>query len=274
LSGPTGRRLTSDDIRKAASQPASAKIVYGDGPQQYAELRLPSGIGPFAVVAVIHGGCWVGYSNTDYTAHLASALTAQGWATWNLEYRSANVEGGGWPGTFRDVGMGIDALRDAARSYPLNLDRVVAAGHSAGGQLALWSGGRHRVPRNSDVYLENPLALNGVVSLAGIPDMRAYASFGPKECVAGELKVMGGTPGEHPDRYAAVSPAELLPLGTPQVLVWADEDQVAPESLFLDYERRSDAVVIRVEHAGHHEVCSAEGPGWNNLVAEIRKLLE
>jgi acetyl esterase/lipase len=267
------RRLTLNDILKLPSEAPTAKIAYGDRRQQYAELRLPPGNGPFPVVVVIHGGCWIGYANAGYTAHLASALTKPGWATWNLEYRSAGDEGGGWPGTFRDVGTGIDTLRDAARSYPLDLGRVVAIGHSAGGQLALWAGARGRVPQDSDIFMESPLAFKGVVSLAGIADMRAYAASGPKDCVAGELQVMGGMPGLYPARYAAVSPAELLPLGTPQVLVWADEDRVVPESLFLDYERRSSAGILRVGQAGHHELCSVEGPGWQSIVGAIRRLL-
>jgi pimeloyl-ACP methyl ester carboxylesterase len=36
---------------------------------------------------------------------------------------------------------------------------------------------------------------------------------------------MGGLPAEHPDRYRLASPLELLPLGTPQLLVWGTNDR-------------------------------------------------
>src|SRR5690349_9444584 len=93
------RRVNADE---SAPMPANApsKISYGPSSRQFAELRLPSGDGPFPVVVVIHGGCWVEYADAEYTAPLASALAGQGWATWNLEYRRAHEAGGGWPGTF------------------------------------------------------------------------------------------------------------------------------------------------------------------------------
>jgi pimeloyl-ACP methyl ester carboxylesterase len=109
--------------------------------------------------------------------------------------------------------------------------------------------------------------------------MRIYAEQGLKDCAAGALQVMGGTAAQHPARYAAASPIELLPLGTPQVLVWAEEDTVVPEKLFEDYEvkakKAGDSVeIIRVAQAGHHELCWAEGPGWPKIIAALHRLLK
>lgn len=271
------RLLTIDDILKLPSNPAAATIPYGPAPQQYAELRLPSGTGPFPVVVLIHGGCWFEYATAQSTSHLATALVNERWATWNLEYRRAHEAGGGWPGTFLDVSRGIDALREAAKKYPLDLARVVVMGHSAGGQLALWSAGRRRIPRESELHSDNPLPVRGVISLAGVADLRAYAERGPEDCVAGELRVMGGLPGAHPARYDAASPAELLPLGTPQILVWGERDTIVPEAIFQDYERRArqagDKVeMVRVADAGHFDLCSADGPGWKPITDALRRL--
>ena len=58
------------------------------------------------MVVVIHGGCWIQYADTSYTAPLASALVKEGWATWNLEYRRAHEAGRRVAGTFLDVGTG------------------------------------------------------------------------------------------------------------------------------------------------------------------------
>src|ERR1043166_1780513 len=162
------RLMNSTDILKLPSASPAAKISYGNSPQQFAELRLPEGNGPFPVIVVAHGGFWIQYAAADYTAHLATALTKEGWATWNLEYRRGHEPGGGWPGTFQDVGRGVDALRDAAGKYPLDLTRVITLGHSAGGQLALWIAARNRIPSLSEVHTENPLPIKGAVSLGGI----------------------------------------------------------------------------------------------------------
>ena len=272
------RHLTAADVVKLPFAPPLAKLPYGNAAQQYAELRVPAGKGPFPVVVVIHGGCYGDYAGAEYTAHIATALLNEGWATWNLEYRREHEPGGGWPGTFLDVGQGVDALRQAAAKFPLDLVRTVAMGHSAGGQLALWVAARRRVPHGSEVWAGDPLPLKGAVSLAGIVDMRAFAEYGREPCGERHLRVMGGTPGRQPARYAAVSPAELLPLGIPQVLVWGDEDRVVPESLFTDYEKRARASgdpveVIVLKQTGHHDMNSAEAPGWPRIVAAIRRLL-
>src|SRR4051812_3181302 len=63
------------DISKLPARAPDAKVAYGPAPQQFAELRLPQGKGPFPVVAILHGGCWIDYADASYTAHLATELT-------------------------------------------------------------------------------------------------------------------------------------------------------------------------------------------------------
>jgi acetyl esterase/lipase len=106
---------------------------YGSDKLQFGELRLPAGKGPFPVVAVIDGGCWTrSFEDVTGTSPLADMLTKRGIATWNIEYRARGDAGAGYPGTFQDVGAGVDHLRALARRYPLDLKRLAIAGHSAG----------------------------------------------------------------------------------------------------------------------------------------------
>ncbi len=106
----------------------------------------------------MHGGCWVhGYAAAQNSAALADALRDAGLATWNVEYRRRDNPGGGWPGTFLDVAHAADSLRALASRYPLDLTRVVATGHSAGGQLALWLAARPKIPVGSPLHTANPL---------------------------------------------------------------------------------------------------------------------
>ncbi len=72
---------------------------------------------------------------------LARDLAAHGITAWNLEYRRAG-NGGGWPHTFEDILAGIDHLSEIAGDHDLQLGKVVALGHSAGGHLAVWAAGR------------------------------------------------------------------------------------------------------------------------------------
>jgi acetyl esterase/lipase len=94
---------------------ASARRAVWQDKLQFGELRLPGGKGPFPVVAVIHGGCWTrSFEDVTGTAPLADMLTKRGIATWNINYRARGDAGAGYPGTFEDVGAGVDHLRALA----------------------------------------------------------------------------------------------------------------------------------------------------------------
>src|SRR5579862_3957732 len=200
-------------------------------------------------------------------ANFSTTLTKKGVATWNLEYRRVENAGGGWPGTFQDVAAGVDFLRTVAQSWPLDLQRVVAVGHSSGGHLALWAAARHRLPASSPLYKEKPLPLRGVISLGGVPDLRSFVDYGKGVCGDRQQRLLGGTPSEVADRYAQASPGELLPLGVAQQLVYGGEDKAVPHDFFLAYEeaarQKGDAVrVILLGKSGHFEMLSPRTDAW------------
>ncbi len=269
--------MTSQDLLALPQPPADRTIAYGPGPQQVAELRLPMGTGPHPVVVVIHGGCWQAPWGFDHVRTLAAALTAEGYATWSLEYRRLGDPGGGWPGTLEDVARGADHLREVARESPLDLGRVVALGHSAGGQLALWLAARPRLPDGSPLRTASPLLLHGVVSLGGITDLRAGAAGG----VCGDAipQLLGGPPLDHADRLGQSSPIELVPTGVPARLVCGARDPVVPIDQARSYEaaarRAGDTVVVEVvEGAGHFELIDPRSSAWPLVREAVRALLE
>ena len=110
--------------------------AYGPARSQFGELFLPGGDGPHPVAVVLHGGFWRAQHGCRQTRPLCRDLAARGWAAWNVEYRRlGRLSGGGWPRTLEDVAAAVDHLADIPR-VPLDLRRVVAIGHSAGGHLA------------------------------------------------------------------------------------------------------------------------------------------
>src|SRR6476659_7616503 len=119
---------------------------YGQHPSQLGELFLPSGAGPFAVVAVVHGGYWRAKYDRTLMTDVCLDLAGGGLAAWNLEYRRVGG-GGGWPETLLDVAACIDLLADI--DAPLDLANVLAVGHSAGGQLAFWAAARTTLPADA-----------------------------------------------------------------------------------------------------------------------------
>src|SRR6202158_4366464 len=102
--------MTSDDILSLPPPAADARLTYGTGPNQFADLRLPKSKPPFPVAVNIHGGFWRAKYDLAHAGHLCAALTAKGIATWNIEYRRVGNAGGGWPGTFQDVGAAFRFL--------------------------------------------------------------------------------------------------------------------------------------------------------------------
>jgi acetyl esterase/lipase len=221
-----GQSRSALDLANVAVAPGGQRVAYGGEPLQFGELRLPAGKGPHPVAIVIHGGCWlsqVGMLDPRAVSYenmrpLAAGLNASGIATWNIEYRRVGHPGGGWPGTFRDVGRAADMLRTLAKEHPLDLGQVITIGHSAGGHFATWVAARPRLAPSSAVYLENPIRVNGVVSLDGPADLKATISIQQSICGKPVITdLMGGTPEQQPARFHDGSPIELLPIGVRQV---------------------------------------------------------
>lgn len=248
--------MTFEELDALDEPEPLARIAYGSDPLQFGDLRLPEGDGPHPVVVVVHGGCWRAQYEIDHIGAFSGALTRDGVATWTLEYRRVGNPGGGWPGTFQDVGAGVDHLRRLAERYPLDLGRVVATGHSAGGHLALWLAARAKLAE-SEIRGADPLPLAGVVSLAGVDDLRRANAEGVCGDMAAQL--LGGTADGVPERYRAASPKELLPLGVPTRLVNGVQDPVVPVAFGRDFAEAAkragdDAEIIEIPEAGHFEL--------------------
>jgi len=270
----SAQQLTFEDIKRLPVPPGGQRFSYGSDAFQFGELRLPEGKGPHPVAIVIHGGCWYSEYDLDHLRNFNARLTELGVASWSLEYRRIGNPGGGWPGTFADVAQGADHLRVLARTYPLDLNRVIVIGHSAGGQLALWLAARRRLPVASSLYDKNPLPVLGVVSLAGVTDLK---NFRPN-CRDAVTKLLGGSPQEVADRYQQTSPIEMLPLGVKQRVILGAVDGIVPGELGKSYQttarKKGDHVDLTiVAGAGHFDLIAPQLFAWPVVVEAVRSLL-
>lgn len=272
--------MTPADLQSLPMRPPDHRLSYGDDVNQIAELRLPAGRGPHPVVVLVHGGCWKAeYATSRDLAPMGDALKSVGIASWNIEYRRLGNPGGGWPGTYLDVGRAIDHLRDVATTHNLDLTRVAVLGHSAGGHLAMWAATRQHLSSASRLYLPNPLPIRGVINLAGTVDMTqniAHMEAGCHDAVVSHM--LGGTPASVPERYREVSASTTLPLGVPQILIWGEHDDFVPLPLARQHvsaaARRGDrARLIVVPRVGHFETASPLSPAWPTVLDAIRSLL-
>ena len=236
--------------------PPAERHAYGPHPSQACELHLPAGDGPYPVAVLVHGGFWRQTYGWDLERAVAEDLTARGWAAWNVEYRRLGGDGG-WPATFEDVAAAGDAL--AQHGDRLDLSRVVAIGHSAGGQLAVWAAGR----------ADPVVGLTGAVSQAGALDLDELFRLGTSNDVVREL--LGGSPDEVAERYAAASPARRLPVGVPLLVVHGELDDDVPVEVSRAFaaaasEAGDECELVVVADEGHYEHLEPGSRVWAAVV--------
>jgi acetyl esterase/lipase len=216
---------------------------YGAGPDRFLELSLPDGPGPAPVAVVLHGGFWRPAYGIELARPLAADLAGAGFAAVAVEYRRVGA-GGGWPGTLDDVAAALDRLAGLPDVSRLDLTDVTAIGHSAGGQLAAWLAGRHRLPPGAPGAAPR-VRVTAAVLQAGVLDLAAAAA--QRLGNGAVLDLLGGGPGEVPERYAAADPVRLLPTGAAVLCVHGAADDVVPVEQSERYAAAAAAAGDRVE---------------------------
>ena len=262
------------------------KYQYGGDPSQWGELFLPEvpdGGAHQGIVVVIHGGYWRSQYGAELGEPIAVDLAAHGVAAWNLEYRRAG-NGGGWPGTFADVLAGIDKLQDLASKHRLDLGRVVALGHSAGGHLAVWAAGRtklerlgmpdmdRQIPRRQEA---TPVHLTGVVSQSGLLNLAGAELLNLSNGAVSNL--LGGPPSKYPLRHRYADPMTALPLAVPVIAVHATGDATVPLSqseTYVDAGAAAGMPVRLVKVPGdHYDLIDPKTPAYRTCRELVLSLL-
>jgi acetyl esterase/lipase len=254
-------------------------VAYGPAPSQYAELFLPPGAGPFPVAVLVHGGCWTaGFGGISQLRNMAGALVKRGIAVWNVEYRRVDEAGGGYPGMYQDMHAALDTLAAQGKVQPLDLERVVAVGHSAGGQLVQWIAGRARIPAGSPLHRTAMLPVRAVVSLGGLADLRRERELIKTSCGRDTPELAGLPSATRPDVYADTNAAELMPNGSHTILVTGELDTISPPRVAQDYAARARAAgdtaeVVILPGASHYDEVAASSASWPLVVAAIERAL-
>jgi acetyl esterase/lipase len=240
-------------------------VRYGDLRAQVGDLWLPPDPDRPPVLVLVHGGFWRPLYRRDLMTGMARAATAKGWAAWNIEYRRPGLfgGGGGWPATPDDVEAAVRLVGSLPSVDPR---RVAICGHSAGGQLALAAAAT--VAGSPD----GGTTIVAAISLAGVLDLDAAARLNLGGGAAQAF--LGGGPDKVPDRYRACSPAALLPLRVPQLVVHGTLDTVVPPSMSEDYSARAreagdDVTYAPLPGAGHRDVIAPSGAAWDTLAGYL-----
>lgn len=226
-------RLASDfSWRRLYLAPAVARVrvetvVYAR--HEAAELKLDLYFPPQPptpgrgrpILLVIHGGGWDSGDNAQLP-EWNHRWAGRGWLVAAINYRLAPAHP--WPAQREDVGTALAWLKEHARRWGADAERIVVLGRSAGGQIATASAFGARDP-----------AIRGVIALYAPHDMRFAWGVSREDDALNSVKLMrqyfGGAP-DGPARIALYdsasgqllarrdSPPTLLIHGYPDTLVW------------------------------------------------------
>lgn len=256
----------SDDILSRQPPPADLRVPYGSDPSQFIDLRLPSKDKLHPLVINIHGGFWRAKYGLDHAGHLCAALTARGLATANVEYRRVGNDGGGWPGTFSDLRSACQFLIQNAHKYRFDTRKIIAMGHSAGGQLALCVAAHE--PR-----------VTGAVSLAGVVDLQqAFELHLSHDAV---VEFLGGTPADVPDHYREADPMQLFIGQARQWLIHGSADDTVPPAFsrnYVDIKKKrtgmakEDVRLLEISGADHFDLIDPRSTAWPQVERAVIEL--
>jgi len=257
------------DVQSVPIKSQSLEIKYGNLDKQKAFFRWVQESEKQPIVVIIHGGCWVSaVADYQFMEPFAATLSEAGYSTYNLEYRSLGDSGGGYPGTFEDIINGINYLTELAKNYPIDLNKVIITGHSAGGHLALWSA----------FIGQLKFKPKGIISLAGIVDLISYLEREAKKCGSNVDELMGGLPEELKDRYILFSPEFQADFSQNISLVHGKLDPIVPYSHIQSFENKGKLMgknfrSIGIDEAGHFELVIPQGKSWEIFLEEVQLIL-
>ena len=237
---------------------------------------------PVPLVVYIHGGGWVAGNRESAVLRLLPFLQ-WGWAVANVSYRLGTTAPA--PAAVEDVRCALRWLHIRSDSLRIDPQRVVLAGGSAGGHLALMAGllpAGNRFDRACPTDerqrwtggVEAPLKVAAVLNWFGITDVADLLSGPNAKHYAIDWF------GAQPELERASLARELSPLtwvgpqSPPVFSVHGDKDELVP----LDHSRRLHAALDAVRVPNQLLVLPGAGHGLNRaqmvaLLAQMRAFL-
>jgi len=242
----------------AFAAPVQRDIPYVEHgqPSQALDFYAPSAAQkePAPLVVWIHGGAWKLGSRDWITVKY---LVDHGWAIASIGYRFS--QDAKFPAQIQDCNAALNFLLENSAKLGFDPRRVVVAGGSAGGHLALLLGlARDQADWNADPKFRPAAILDffGVSDIATAKKGFTDAAW-LKEVDSIYLQLLGALPAEHPDAAAAASPIHYVKAGAPPVLlIHGEKDDKVPLDQSRDLEAALDKAGVRnelfvVPGAGH-----------------------
>lgn len=246
---PVHAETRFDEILKLPFLKPTEILRYGDQDDQYGLLwSRQTAAAP--LIVLIHGGCWLEAYDVAHIKPLASFLFEQGFDVWAPEYRRVGGEGG-YPATFDDVGEAVEfILQHTGGDTPWAI-----AGHSAGGQLALWAASEPALPKPTIA-----------IGLAAITDLETYGRA-DASCPKAVAQLLGGSSQENAWLYESLSPSKRI-FTSPVVMIQGLTDSIVPAD---QAGAVSDATHRYLEGTDHFDLINPQRDATGELIKYLRR---
>ena len=240
--------------------------------------RTPRQPGPVPVVMFIHGGGWVQGTKEGSVLQGVLPYVALGYSVVNVEYRLANVSLA--PAAIEDCRCALRWIAAHAKDYNFDANRIVVAGASAGGHLALTTG---MAPASAgfdrSCYTVDEPRVAAIVDFFGITDIADLLDGPNKKPFPESWPYTVQWLGNQPNRAEiakAASPLTYVRAGVPPTIaIHGDADPLVPYNHSV---RLQDALqkagvahkLVTIPRGGHGNFTVGE---WRDAFVEIDAFL-
>jgi len=256
------------------------KYTYGVDKSQFGHLYRPSSSEYLPVMVIIHGGYWKDNHSLDSYATKALAdefIKINNVAIWNIEYRRMNSDGENknapWPGILNDVADAMDFLKEIEHPEKLDLSKIIAIGHSAGGHLAAWLTSRNSIDKSMPFYRTQPVLPAHTICIAGILDILSPNALSQPQQIK---RFIGGNVSNYADRYHQSNPISLWDGEIPITIVHGKDDNdvdISQSRSFVITHRKRPVQLIELANCDHFGMLPLEGniPEYWPVIIDIIK---
>jgi triacylglycerol lipase len=197
--------------------------VERDSVKLKADFYLPKAAKTAPGVLVVHGGAWI-VGNKSHMEFIARRLAEEGFVAMSIQYRLAPQAI--FPAQIDDCQAAVRFLREHAKMYHVDPERIAGYGYSAGGQLVALLG---TLPDTATEETKSTPA-SPSTRLQAVVAGGAPCDFRPLPATSTQLAYwLGGTRAEKPEAYECASPACYVSADDPPTLFFHGEaDSLVP----------------------------------------------
>lgn len=225
--------------------------------------RPKEGDGPFPVVVCIHGGGWRAGDKQDFREALFG-LAQQGCAVVSVQYRFAPRHP--FPAQLDDVKAAVRFVRDRAKTWKLDPERIAVMGGSAGAHLALLLA----TTGDEDPKDAPSAAIRAAVSIAGPTDLTADFPEASRDMVADFLGR-----DRRADRAVQEGASPLFHLNpgdAPVLLIHGTKDELVPYDQATRFREACEKAGVEAElvtiQGGGHGGGGDDPHAWETVIVK------